>query len=294
MNTRSICAPSNSAIFWNSLLIVISLSKGSFSNQICCGTAICNRYSIAEIHGNPACEIRHVVPLLSHFVKAKITSARTWATANLSQRNGSGRVRSENPRPSSAKVCHCCECDDLGTVGEKPKERTGSRISTAANQHRKQSFKVKKHPQAKEGCLVLPLNSALFPCHVTLAERAPICLGWPNAPWLLNHYFAHHLRITRNYENACSNFSDDFVPIDSNRCEILWIPRCPQKPIVEAKCSAASRLLVSPEQRFHSKRTHLFLRFEGVILEDTWRTKHSLQESNEGCFRLLLLFYIII
>ena len=67
---------------------------------------------------------------------------------------------------------------------------------TAANQHRKQSSKVEKHPQAKEGCLVLPLNSALFPCHVTLAERAPICLGWPSGPLTARPLFWSILHIT--------------------------------------------------------------------------------------------------
>ena len=184
MNTRSIFAPSNSAIFWNGLLIVISLSKGFFSNQICCGTAICNRYSIAEIHGNPACEIRHVVPCCHILSKPR----------SLEREHGPlPTCRSEMAVAENAWKIHAPQVPKYVTVVnvmtsvvlvESRKNAPAQESQqTAANQHRKQSSKVEKHPQAKEGCLVLPLNSALFPCHVTLAERAPICLGWPSGPY---------------------------------------------------------------------------------------------------------------
>lgn len=152
-------------------------------NQICCGTAICNRYSIAEIHGNPACEIRHVVPCCHILSKPR----------SLEREHGPlPTCRSEMAVAENAWKIHAPQVPKYVTVVnvmtsvvlvESRKNAPAQESQqTAANQHRKQSSKGEKHPQAKEGCLVLPLNSALFPCHVTLAERAPICLGWPSGP----------------------------------------------------------------------------------------------------------------
>ena len=196
MNTRSIFAPSNSAIFWNSLLIVISLSKGFFSNQICCGTAICNRYSIAEIHGNPACEIRHVVPCCHILSKPRSLEREHGPLPTCRSEMAVAEYAWKIHAPQVPKYVTVVNVMTSVVLVESRKNAPAQESQqTAANRRRKQSSKVEKHPQAKEGCLVLPLNSALFPCHVTLAERAPICLGRPSGPLTARPLFWFPLKL---------------------------------------------------------------------------------------------------